>query len=243
MKIAIIGCGWLGKRLAKHLSSRNHYVIATTTSPEKIAVLKEAAHEVHVLDFSKEFDAGFLQDTDIAIFSMSISRDLWHKGFQKFNVTFKKKLFFSSTGIYPQLNGIFTEEHRENLRGDLLASEQLVKTKYPETIILRLGGLMGDERSLKNFYADRQPPEPEKKVNYIHYGDISAMVELLLTADNQNKLYNIVAPEHPTVLEVLNGDKEAGKSSSNEDGNRIIPPDLFIKEFNYKFIHPNPKYF
>ena len=243
MKIAIIGCGWLGKRLAKHLSSRNHYVIATTTSPEKVAQLKEAAHEVHVLDFSKEFDAGFLQDADIAIFSMSISRDLWHKGFQKFNVTFKKKLFFSSTGIYPQLNGIFTEEHRENLRGDLLASEQLVKTKYPETIILRLGGLMGDERSLKNFYADRQPPEPEKKVNYIHYGDISAMVELLLTADNQNKLYNIVAPEHPTVLEVLNGDKEAGKSSSNEDGNRIIPPDLFIKEFNYKFIHPNPKYF
>ena len=243
MKIAIIGCGWLGKRLAKHLSGRNHYVIATTTSPEKVAQLKEAAHEVHVLDFSKEFDAGFLQDADIAIFSMSISRDLWHKGFQKFNVTFKKKLFFSSTGIYPQLNGIFTEEHRENLRGDLLASEQLVKTKYPETIILRLGGLMGDERSLKNFYADRQPPEPEKKVNYIHYGDISAMVELLLTADNQNKLYNIVAPEHPTVLEVLNGDKEAGKSSSNEDGNRIIPPDLFIKEFNYKFIHPNPKYF
>ena len=243
MKIAIIGCGWLGKRLAKHLSGRNHYVIATTTSPEKVAQLKEAAHEVHVLDFSKEFDAGFLQDADIAIFSMSISRDLWHKGFQKFNVTFKKKLFFSSTGIYPQLNGIFTEEHRENLRGDLLASEQLVKTKYPETIILRLGGLMGDERSLKNFYADRQPPEPEKKVNYIHYGDISAMVELLLTADNQNKLYNIVAPEHPTVLEVLNGDKEAGKSSSNEDGDRIISSDLFIKEFNYKFIHPNPKYF
>ena len=145
MKIAIIGCGWLGKRLAKHLSGRNHYVIATTTSPEKVAQLKEAAHEVHVLDFSKEFDAGFLQDADIAIFSMPISRDLWHKGFQKFNVTFKKKLFFSSTGIYPQLNGIFTEEHRENLRGDLLASEQLVKTKYPETIILRLGGLMGDE--------------------------------------------------------------------------------------------------
>ena len=243
MKIAIIGCGWLGKRLAKHLSGRNHYVIATTTSPEKVAQLKEAAHEVHVLDFSTEFDSGFLQDAEIAIFSMPISRDSWHQGFQKLNVTFKKTLFFSSTGIYPQLNGIFTEEHRENLRGDLLASEQLVKTKYPETIILRLGGLMGDERSLKNFYADRQPPEPEKKVNYIHYGDISAMVEILLTADNQNKLYNIVAPEHPTVLEVLNGDKEGSKSRSNEDGARIICPDLFIKEFNYKFIHPNPKYF
>ncbi|WP_332019685.1 NAD(P)-binding domain-containing protein [Kaistella sp.] len=243
MKIAIIGCGWLGKRLAKHLSSRNHHVLATTTSPGKVAELQKVAHEVHVLDFSKEFHPGFLKDMDMAIFSMPISRESWHKGFQKFNASFKKTLFFSSTGIYPQQNGIYTENYAGNLRDDILASEQLVKTKYPETIILRLGGLMGDERSLKNFYADRQPPEPEKKVNYIHYEDISAMVELLLSADHHNKLYNIVAPEHPTVLEVLNGDQEASKSSSNEDGDRIIPPDLFIKEFNYKFIHPNPKYF
>ena len=243
MKIAIIGCGWLGKRLAKHLSGRNHYVIATTTSPEKIAVLKESAHEVHVLDFSTEFDSGFLQDAEIAIFSMPISRDLWHKGFQKLNVTFKKTLFFSSTGIYPQLNGIYTDHHTANLRADILASEELVTTKFPETIILRFGGLMGAERSLQIFYANRIPPWPEKKVNHIHYEDISAMVEILLTADNQNKLYNIVAPEHPTVLEVLNGDKEESKSRSNEDGARIICPDLFIKEFNYKFIHPNPKYF
>ena len=243
MKIAIIGCGWLGKRLAKHLSSRNHYVIATTTSPEKVAQLKEAAHEVHVLDFSTEFDSGFLQDAEIAIFSMPISRDLWHKGFQKFNVTFKKTLFFSSTGIYPQLNGIYTEHHTANLRADILASEELVTTKFPETIILRFGGLMGDERSLQNFYANRFPPLPEKKVNYIHYGDIAAMVEILLTAENKNSIYNIVAPEHPTVLEVLNADQEASKPSSNEDGDRIISSDLFIKEFNYKFIHPNPKYF
>ena len=243
MKIAIIGCGWLGKRLAKHLTSRNHHVIVTTTSPEKVDDLKEVAAEVHVLDFSKDFDADFLNDAEVAIFSMPVSRHSWFEGFKKLGTQFRKSVFFSSTGIYPQQNGIFTEEHRENLRGDLLASEQLVKTKYPETIILRLGGLMGDERSLKNFYADRQPPEPEKKVNYIHYGDISAMVELLLSVDHQNKLYNIVAPEHPTVLEVLNADQEAGKSSSNEDGDRIISSDLFIKEFNYKFIHPNPKYF
>ena len=243
MKIAIIGCGWLGKRLAKHLSSRNHHVLATTTSPGKVAELQKVAHEVHVLDFSKEFHPVFLKDMDMAIFSMPISSESWHKGFQKFNVTFKKTLFFSSTGIYPQLNGIYTEHHTANLRADILASEELVTTKFPETIILRFGGLMGDERSLQNFYADRIPPWPEKKVNHIHYEDISALVEILLTADNQNKLYNIVAPEHPTVLEFLNGDKEESKSRSNEDGARIICPDLFIKEFNYKFIHPNPKYF
>ena len=241
MKIAIIGCGWLGKRLAKHLSGRNHYVIATTTSPEKVAQLKEAAHEVHVLDFSKEFDAGFLQDADIAIFSMSISRDLWHKGFQKFNVTFKKTLFFSSTGIYPQLNGIYTENYTENLRADILASEQLVTKKYPQTVILRLGGLMGDDRSLTNFFSHKTPPHPEKKVNYIHYEDIVCIVELFLTDENKNNIYNIVAPEHPAMGEILNTEVSAEKPETS--GDRIISPELFIKEFNYKFIHPNPKYF
>ncbi len=243
MKIAIIGCGWVGKKLAEYLTGKGHHVIATTTSPDKIQELKTVAAEAHLLDFSKDSETEFLNDTDAAIFSMSISRDLWHKGFQKFNVTFKKTLFFSSTGIYPQLNGIYTEHHTANLRADILASEELVTTKFPETIILRFGGLMDAERSLQIFYANRIPPWPEKKVNHIHYEDISAMVEILLTADNQNKLYNIVAPEHPTVLEVLNGDKEESKSRSNEDGARIICPDLFIKEFNYKFIHPNPKYF
>ena len=241
MKIAIIGCGWLGKRLAKHLSSRNHHVLATTTSPGKVAELQKVAHEVHVLDFSKEFHPVFLKDMDLAIFSMPISSESWHKGFQKFNASFKKNLFFSSTGIYPLQNGIYTENYTENLRADILASEQLVTKKYPQTVILRLGGLMGDDRSLTNFFSHKTPPHPEKKVNYIHYEDIVCIVELFLTDENKNNIYNIVAPEHPAMGEILNTEVSAEKPETS--GDRIISPELFIKEFNYKFIHPNPKYF
>lgn len=243
MKIAIIGCGWVGIRLAKYLTDRNHYVIATTTSLNKVAELKKIAAEVHVLDFSKQSDAEFLNTADIAIFSMPVSRDSWHEGFQQLKTVFRKTLFFSSTGIYPQENGIYIENEKDNLRADILASEELVRKKYPETVILRFGGLMGDERSLTNFFSHKTPTHPEKKVNYIHYEDILAIVELFLTAEPAHKTYNIVAPEHPTIADILTIKTEDKAHPTEENSDRIISTGLFIKEFNYTFIHPNPKYF
>ena len=78
MRVAIIGCGWVGERLAKYLTAKNHHVIATTTSPEKIVPLQKVATEVHLLDFNSTIDFGFLAVVDMAIFSMTISSNAWH---------------------------------------------------------------------------------------------------------------------------------------------------------------------
>lgn len=238
MKIAIIGCGWLGQRVAKHLTDKNHHVLATTTSPEKIPVLEKFASEVHLLDFNTTENFDFFKETEMAIFSMPISRNTWHEGFEKIQFPFPRTLFFSSTGVYPQDPGIYTENFTENLRLDIVTSETLVKEKFPQTTILRFGGLMGDERSVQNFFKHKEPADPAKKVNYIHYDDIAAIVELFLTTEKKSEVYNIVAPEHPSLAEILNIEIEQENSAQ-----RIISPEQFIRDFNYKFIHPNPKYF
>ncbi|MBW8362642.1 MAG: NAD-binding protein [Kaistella sp.] len=243
MKIAIIGCGWVGKRLAKYLTARNHHVIATTTSPAKIAGLEAVAVEVHLLDFSKNNDFEFLNSADAAIFSMPISRDSWLTGFEKMKNIFPKTILFSSTGIYPQENRTFNENETANLRADILASEDSIRKKYPQTNILRFGGLMGDERSVQNFFTNRIPEHPEKPVNYIHYEDILTIVEEILNSDKKSVIYNIVAPEHPSIGEILNIITENKSVESVETKHRIISSDLFIQDFNYTFIHPNPKYF
>lgn len=240
MKIAIIGCGWVGKRLAKYLTDRNHHVIATTTSSAKIAGLEAVAAEVHLLDFSENDDFEFLNSADAAIFSMPISRDSWLKGFEKMKNIFPKTMLFSSTGIYPQENGTFTESETDNLREDILAAENLVRKKYPQTNILRFGGLMGDERSVRNFFKDRIPEHPEKPVNYIHYEDILPIVEIILNSDKNSVIYNIVAPEHPTIGEIL---RLGNAQDSENPKQRVISSTRFITDFNYKFIHPNPKYY
>lgn len=242
MKIAIIGCGWVGKRLAPYLKAKDHQILATTTSSEKINNLKEIADEVYLLDFNSSENFDFLNDVDVAIFSMSISRNSWHEGFKKLQKSFKKTILFSSTGIYPTENGTYSERQTENLRSDISASENLVREKFQQTNILRFGGLMGDERNLQKLFKNRSPENPEKATNYIHYEDILAIIEIIINSDEKSETYNLVAPEHPTIAEVLGLDQEEN-SYISEKSSRIVYSEKLIQNFNYKFIHPNPKYF
>lgn len=239
MRIAIIGAGWVGSKLAEFLTKKNYHVIATTTSPEKILPLQKVATEVHLMNFAQNPDFSVLQSVDMAIFSMPISRNSWFEGFQKLKTEFPKTLLFSSTGIYPQEQEIFTEENTGNLRSDISAAETLVRNQYPQTNILRLGGLMGGDRSLQNIYKNREPENPDKAANYIHYEDILAVVELFINSERKGETYNLVAPEHPTIAEILHPEKT--KKSTGKQ--RIISSEKLIRDFNYQFIHPNPKNF
>ena len=242
MKIAIIGCGWVGERLSLFLKDENYDVLATTTSPEKIEILKKVASEVHLLDFNSAENFDFLDNIDVAIFSMPISRNSWHEGFKKFHKKFPKTILFSSTGVYPKENGIYAETQTENLRSDILTSENLVREKYPQTNILRFGGLMGDERNLQKLFKNRSPENPEKATNYIHYEDILPLVEIIFKSEKRSEIYNLVAPEHPTIAEVL-GLKTSENNEKSERSSRIVSSEKLIQNFNYKFNHPNPKYF
>ena len=231
MKIAIIGCGWVGERLTPFLKSKNYEVLATTTSPEKIENLKKIASEVHLLDFNTAENFEFVNGFDVANFSMPISRNSWHDGFKKLHKKFSKTILFSSTGIYSKENGIYSEKETENLRQDILSSEKLVKEKYPQTNILRFGGLMGDERNLRNFFKNKNPENPEKSTNYIHYEDILSIVEMIIKSEKKSEIYNLVAPEHPSIAEVLDLNKDQNHSIS-EKSSRIISSEKLIQNFN-----------
>ena len=239
MRVAIIGCGWVGEKLSKYLRDLDHHVIATTTSPEKIIPLQNVASEVHLLDFKSTIDFSFLEMVDVTIFSMPISRNAWHEGFEKLKIEFPKTMLFSSTGVYPQEDHIFTEDDTNNLRTDILTSENLVRKSYPQTNILRFGGLMGGDRSLQNMFKNRTPENPGKLTNYIHYEDILPIVDLFLKSEIQAETYNIVAPQHPSIAEVLNLEVE----NTGDQKQRVISSEKLIKDFNYTFKHPNPKDF
>ena len=118
-----------------------------------------------------------------------------------------------------------------------------MKEKYPQTTILRFGGLMGDNRSLQNIFKNKSPENPQKKANYIHYEDILAIVEQILHSDKKGRIYNLVAPEHPTIAEILNLEIQKPNKENIKKNQRIISSESLIQDFNYTFIHPNPKYF
>ncbi len=238
MKIAVIGCGWLGERVAKHLLNEGFKVLVTATSLEKLDYLNKIFPETYLLKFGETTDFSFLKNVDVAVFSMPSSRNDWHEGFKEFPVDFKKSIYFSSTGIYPESKITFTELYQENLRKDLQLSEEIIRNKFPQTNILRLAGLMGDERNLNNFFKNRKPTNLEKAANHIHYEDIVVAVKLILQSNFESEVYNLVAPNHPTLAEIFNTE-DAGP----EIPQRIISGQKFIQNFNYKFIHSNPLYF
>ena len=49
MRVLIVGCGLVGKELARQLRADGHHVIGTTTTPGKVAALQEVCDEVAVL--------------------------------------------------------------------------------------------------------------------------------------------------------------------------------------------------
>jgi nucleoside-diphosphate-sugar epimerase len=49
MRVLVLGAGLVGRELSQRLLAQGHEVVATTTTPEKVAALQEVATEVHVL--------------------------------------------------------------------------------------------------------------------------------------------------------------------------------------------------
>ncbi len=222
-QISILGCGWLGLPLAKSLIEKGFSIIGSTTSVEKIAILEEARIVPFQISLFEDKIEGnldlFLSNSDVLI--IDIPPKL--RGDSKENFVAKiqniipfiekssveKVIFVSSTSVYEDNNSIITEDTIPNPDTEsgrqLLEAEHLLQSNSNfQTIIVRFGGLIGEERHPIKFLAGRENIEnPEGPINLIHQVDcigiIEAIIELQQTqSENWNEVFNTVAPFHPT---------------------------------------------
>jgi len=150
---------------------------------------------------------------------------------------YKGQLFYtSSTGVYPQTERDFTED---DAPAKDVESENFILNKFPQTNILRLGGLMGDQRLLKNYNISQL----DQLVNHIHYADICLVVEKMLDNKSESKVYNVVAPIHPNKEEVINAQKDLPYDGERTTVGRTISPKRLIDELNFEFQYADPRYF
>ncbi len=146
----------------------------------------------------------------------------------------------SSTSVYREFSSEVTESANITKPSLQRGVEELVLT-HKNSIILRLGGLMGEDRvagrwsSAKDF--------EDGYVNYVHKSDVVAIVSKLISSDIKSGIYNVVAPLHPTRKEIHS---KNAKKYSLELGNfsgfshKIISSKKIIKELDYQFIYDNP---
>lgn len=248
-KIGIIGCGWLGNHIAERLSNQ-YEIFATTTTESKVEDLQSKGYHTTLVSFPneldpemKEWDAAKKLDAIIisvpfsGIRGAQIPMNDKRKNLLNFLGDFKGQLFLtSSTGVYPETEKDFTEDDKP---AQEVESESFILDKFPQTNILRLAGLMGDQRLLKNYNISNI----DQLVNHIHYSDICSVVDKMLDNHSESKVYNVVAPIHPNKEEVINAQKDLPYKGTRTTVGRTISPNKLIEELDFEFQYPDPRYF
>ncbi|KQX11542.1 SDR family oxidoreductase [Flavobacterium sp. Root420] len=220
-KISVLGCGWLGLPLAKKLIEKGNSVKGSTTSENKLSILKDAGINPFLVALESESVSetinDFLAESEILIIDIppklrantDSSRKLFVEKIETLipfieKSTIKKVLFVSSTSVYGDQNDLITEETNPNPETEsgkqlLLAEAILQKNQNFETTILRFGGLIGEDRHPVKFLAGKENLEnPDAPVNLIHQKDCIGIIEEIIFQSKWNEVFNAVAPFHPS---------------------------------------------
>ncbi|MDQ1263695.1 MAG: hypothetical protein QG559_696 [Campylobacterota bacterium] len=220
--VGIVGCGWLGKPLAETLKT---------------------SFEVECFCRNTTDDGSSFWQRDFIIISIH-TKDNYLQSVQKINRLVPLTstiILMSSTSVYRE----FECEVDENADIEKLSLqkevEDLLLCSRERVLILRLGGLMGEDRIAGKW--SKASTFEDGFVNYVHRDDVIGVVKLLLENKPQHKIYNVVAPMHPTRKEVhTRNSQKLGLQLGNFTGfsHRIVHSKTLEDEFKYKFIHPNP---
>lgn len=213
--VLIVGCGWVGTKLAKTLIAQNIHVYGTTRSTEKASSLRSAGIEPIIFDLEKnETDQTDLPQTDAVVISISPGRGDQRTQYPNHIRKLSKLLassnqqviMFSSTSAYKGRHGIVTEQDADpdsNSKNVILAAEGELRKTLPDSIILRLGGLFGSDRHPVKYLAGRKDiSNGDAPVNLVRRTDVIRATTEIMTRNVSNEIFNLCSDHHPTKKEL-----------------------------------------
>ena len=220
--IGVIGCGWLGKPLAKILSDTldvECYSRETTTDGSSF----------------------WQRDTIIVAVNTKDNYLQTLKKIAKLTAKSSNIILMSSISVYREFDCEVDENTNITKSGLQRDAEKMMQEMRDNLVILRLGGLMGDDRVSGRWKSASVFSDGE--VNYIHRDDVIEITKNILHADIKNGIYNLVAPLHPLRSQVHKKNSEIfGFEVGTFEGktHRIVSSDAIVKKLDYAFIYPNP---
>ncbi|WP_373519040.1 NAD-dependent epimerase/dehydratase family protein [Pricia sp.] len=216
--IAIMGCGWLGLPLAKVLIADGCEVHGSTTSEEKIELLKNEGIHPFLISLSEdEIDGnieGFLSQVDSLVVNVppklrGNNKENYVKKMQLLHGAVKsssieKIIFISSTSVYGDIDGQVTEkttpEPVTESGKQLVVSENIFRNDPSlRATIVRFGGLIGPDRHPVTMLSGKKNlSHGNAPVNLIHLNDCIKIITETLRRSWWGETINGVYPYHPT---------------------------------------------
>lgn len=212
-KISIIGCGWLGKVLARALLNEGFIVHGSTTQKNNLVELKALGVVPHLIKLNNDGVFGelppLLEDMDVLIlaFPPGMRRDLNADYAARVSHVLSaipknfngKIIHLSSIGVFGLTQGIVTEDSipkPESFVGNaLLQAETYIKNFSALATVVRLGGLVGDGRHPARQLAGKTTiSAPKAPINLVHQKDVVSFLVKLIQGNHWGDTLHCVSP-------------------------------------------------
>ncbi len=263
-KIGVLGCGWLGLPLSISFISKGYLVKGSTTSPDKLNVLRGVAIQPFLIDLEKDKIEEIFQtffDVDVLLICIPPGKkspeNQYYLHISKiidFVPVNCKVIFISSTSVYHSENKIVVESDinnwLESAHPKIAKVEDLIKSSFKRYVILRCGGLTGYDRNLGKYFAGKtQLKEGHCPVNLIHRDDVINIIQHLVDFNVDNEVINICAPLHPLKKSFYTQLCERFNMplpsfvENDESAFKIVSVDKLVDKLGYRFIYEDPYLF
>ena len=266
MKIAIIGCGYIGKHLLEKW--KNHHITTTTSDPRNIPELNKLSQKtIFIKNGQKdEFKSILEQNDKIVLTITSDNKNTLEENLSKIataikeaarsTVDHKTLIYTSRAEVYGDHNGLWVDETsklkpKEDIEKKLIETEEILLSLKEfgwSVCILRLAEVYGPGYELSQKILNRSdffaPGSGKNYTNMIHLTDIIGVIDFVLTHELEG-IYNLADDDHPILKDLL---MEVSKKlkikeitwdpkiARNKKGNMRVSNHK-IKSAGYSFIH------
>lgn len=267
-KISLLGCGWLGLPLGHQLALAGYEVHGSTTSKEKLPVLKAAGIQPYLINVGRVLNGDYQNffKTDLLLLNIPPGRrrtDVADRYPEEIKTVIeaaleggtKRLIFISSTSVYPNTNQIVKETEplgaKQGSGLALIRCENYLRglSNLPVTI-LRLAGLVGGDRKAGRFLAGKKDlSNGDAPVNMVHREDCIRIIREIIGHNIMGEVFNICADEHPSRAtfyrhQAQKEGLEPPTFLSEETSHFKIISNQKVKDFlNYSFVYPDPMTF
>jgi nucleoside-diphosphate-sugar epimerase len=217
MRVAILGCGYVGLELGRQLAP-DHEVVGVRRSDAGIDAIESAGFEAVQADVTDADDLARVPDADAVVFAASsggrgadAAREIYVDGLRTAIEQFGNRtdapdrlVYTSSTGVYGDHDGEFVDEETPldptTEKTQVLAEAERIARDVASNYgidgtVARFAGLYGPDRYRLERYVEG--PVTAGYLNMVHRDDAAGSVRYLLEADLARNEVVLVVDDEP----------------------------------------------